>query len=70
MCVLHMNRLGLNHNMPSNIRGCQSGSTWSAGQEKIRETCTKFQREHKNRNTIQRNDQAKEGGKKEVNTVP
>ena len=35
--------------IPSNIRGCQSG-TWSAGQEKIRGTSTKLQREHENKN--------------------
>ena len=28
--------------IPSNIRGCQSG-TWSAGQKEIRETSTKLQ---------------------------
>ena len=32
--------------IPSNIRGCQSG-TWSAGQKKIRGTSTKLQREQK-----------------------
>ena len=30
--------------IPSNIRGCQSG-TWSAGQKKIRGTSTQLQRE-------------------------
>ena len=36
--------------IPSNVRGCQSG-TWSAGQEKNRRTpTTKLQREHKNKN--------------------
>ena len=34
--------------VPSNIRGCQSG-TWSAGQENIRGTSTKLQREHRNK---------------------
>ena len=34
--------------IPSNIRGCQSG-TRSAGQEKIIGTSTKLQREHKNK---------------------
>ena len=29
--------------IPSNIRGCQSGTTWSAGQKKIRGTSTKLQ---------------------------
>ena len=33
--------------IPSSIRGCQSG-TWSAGEEKIRRTSTKLQREHEN----------------------
>ena len=36
--------------IPSNIRGYQSGSTWSAGgQEKIRGTSTKLQRGDKNK---------------------
>ena len=34
--------------IPIHIRGCQSG-TWSAGQENIRGTSTKLQREHKNK---------------------
>ena len=34
--------------IPSNIRGYQSG-TWSAGQETIRGTSTKLQREHENK---------------------
>ena len=36
--------------VPSNIRGCLSG-TWSAGQENIRGTPTKLQREHENKTT-------------------
>ena len=32
--------------IPSNIRGCQSG-TWSAGQKRIRGTSTKLEREQK-----------------------
>ena len=40
--------------IPSNIRGCQSG-TWSAGQEKIRGTSsTKLQREHEKTNKNKR----------------
>ena len=33
--------------LPNNMRGCQSG-TWSVGQENIRGTSTKLQREHQN----------------------
>ena len=32
------------------IRGCQSDSTWSAGQKKIRGTSAKLQRDHKKKN--------------------
>ena len=45
--------------IPSNIRGCQSG-TWSAGQKKITETSAKLQREQKKNITKQnRNDKEK-----------
>ena len=49
VCVcVYINRSGLNQ--PRNIRyGCQSG-TYSAGQENIRGTSTKLQREHENKN--------------------
>ena len=41
----HSNRAST---IPSNIRGGQSG-TWSTGQENIRGTSTKLQREHENK---------------------
>ena len=43
--------------VPSNIRGCQSG-TWSAGQKNIRGTSTKLQREQ-NKTKQNRNDKKK-----------
>ena len=47
--------------IPSNIRGCQSG-TWSAGQKKIRGTSTKkLQREQK-KNTNKQNQNDKKKG--------
>ena len=39
--------------IPSNTRGCQSG-TWSAGQKKIRGTSTKLQREQRKTQTHKR----------------
>ena len=39
--------------IPSNTRGCQSGS-WSAGQKKIRGTSTKLQREQRKAQTHKR----------------
>ena len=44
--------------IPSNIRGCQSG-TWSAGQEKISGTSTKLQLEHGNKTTQKQDENAR-----------
>ena len=48
LCVLNIisTDQALELTILSNLRGCQSGS-WSAGQEKMRETSTKLQREGK-----------------------
>ena len=47
--------------IPSNIRGCQSG-TWSAGQKEIRGTSTKLQWEQKKNINTQKNDKEKGTG--------
>ena len=47
--------------IPSNIRGCQSG-TWSAGQENMKERSTKLQREHKKQKNKKQNENDKKKG--------
>ena len=46
--------------IPSNIRGCQPGTTWSAGQKKIRGTSTKLQWEQKKNTNTQKTAKRKE----------
>ena len=48
LCLLHIiNRSGHNQIMLNNVSSCQTGGTrWSNGQETIRGSSTKLQREH------------------------
>ena len=50
--------------IPIHIRGCQSGA-WSAGQEKVRGTSTKLQREHKTKTRNKAKDDKKKEKKKQ-----